>query len=128
MNVGGGVEGGDGGGNEGGRDCGGGGAFDTTAIAGALLRLFVGVVNQPDDGEDRIECKGCWKNEGAGITGAGGFRSDASTRATMLGVGVAFTGALVGGGDTRGLVLGMSLTRVHRDTSRGRKQMQNRKK
>jgi len=124
------VGGGDGGGNAGGSGAGGGGFV--LAIVGAVLRLFLGVVNQLDDGDERIECKGCWKNDGAGITGAGGFRSDASTRATMLGAGADLTGGMVpllrvGDGGIWGL-LGASLSRVHRDTSSGRKQMQNRKK
>jgi hypothetical protein len=91
-----------------------------------LLRLFVGVVNQLADGVERIDCNGCWKNDGAGISATCGFRSEASARATMLGpallIGGGALGATTGGSFP---VLGMC---VHRDTSKGRKQMQNRKK
>lgn len=123
-------EGGNEGGNEDGKGA-GGGFGSATADA---LRFLAGGENQLADGEERMECKGCWKNDGAGISGAGGFRNEARARAIMLGAGAALVGNLAplllvggGGGATWGL-LGISLTRVHRDTSSGRKQMQNRKK
>lgn len=113
----------------GGAGGGGGLGGSVVTVAGGtlfLLRLFVGVVNQFDDGDERIDCNGCWKNDGAGISAAGGFRSKASARATMLGPALLIGGEALGATTGGSLpVLGMC---VHRDTSRGRKQMQNRKK
>lgn len=129
------------GGNEG-----SGVGFDS--ITGAALRLLVGGVNQlnADDTTGFAVTTGgggandCRKNEGGDDDGDGGFRNP-NIRATMLGDG-ALMGSLVpllvgaGGEIYSGRCCGLaatsgglfSTTRDHRMESRGRKQMQKRRK